>query len=111
MLFVLYGHDRPGDGAEVRRANRAAHLEFVVRNPGVFRYGGALRDTDGKMVGSLMMIELPDRDALTRFLDEEPYSRAGLFQPYFIHETTQVVPEPRPGSLAAELAKERASVA
>src|SRR5690242_5841911 len=100
MLFVLFGHDRPGDGAEIRRRNRAAHLEFVAKDPSIFRYGGALHDEAGKMVGSLMMVELPDRAALERFLKEEPYSRSGLFEPYIIRETRQVVPEPEPGFVA-----------
>lgn len=107
MLFALFGFDKPGVGAEIRRANRAAHLEFVARDPSIFRYGGALLDESGKMVGSLMLVELPDRAALERFLAEEPYSKAGLFDPYYVRETRQVVPEPEPGFVAAELARER----
>jgi uncharacterized protein YciI len=108
MLFVFMGMDRPGDGAEVRRRNRAAHLQFVVENESKFRYGGALLDDDQKMVGSLMMVELPDRQALDEFLKTEPYSRAGLFEPYVVRETRQVVPQRVPGFLAAELAGEKA---
>lgn len=108
MLFVLFGFDKPGVGAEIRRANRAAHLEFVARDPGVFRAGGALLDEAGKMAGSLMIVELPDRAALDRFLAEEPYSRAGLFEPCYVRAFRQVVPEPTPGFVAEELARERA---
>jgi uncharacterized protein YciI len=108
MLFVLMGLDRKGDGAEIRRQNRAAHLQFVVENEDKFRYGGALLDDAQKMVGSLMMVELPDRQALEEFLKTEPYSRAGLFEPYVVKETRQVVPQRQPGFLAAELAKEKA---
>jgi len=61
------------------------------------------------MVGSLMMVELPDRAALDEFLRAEPYSRAGLFEPYVVRETRQVVPQPQPGFLPAELAREKAS--
>jgi len=107
MLFVLMGLDRPGDGAEVRRQNRADHLQFVVENEDKFRYGGALLDDNQKMVGSLMMVELPDRAALDEFLKTEPYSRAGLFEPYIVRETRQVVPQRQPGFLAAELAREK----
>ena len=65
-------------------------------------------DDDQKMVGSLMMVELPDRAALDEFLRAEPYSRAGLFEPYVVRETRQVVPQPQPGFLPAELASEKA---
>jgi len=107
MLFVLVGLDRKEDGAEIRRQNRAAHLQFVVENEEKFRYGGALLDDNGGMVGSLMMVELADRAALDDFLRQEPYSRAGLFEPYIVRETRQVVPPPEPGFIAAELAKEQ----
>lgn len=108
MLFVLCGMDKPQVGAQLRRETRAAHLEFVTRNPGVFRQGGALLDDDGAMAGSLMIVELPDRAALERFLAEEPYSKAGLYEPYIVREYRQVVPEPTPGFIAGELARERA---
>ncbi len=110
MLFVLMGFDRPADGAQVRRQNRAAHLQFVVENEDKFRYGGALLDDGGNMVGSLMMVELRDQAALDRFLREEPYSRAGLFEPYTILQTRQVVPQSAPGFLAAELKREKSRV-
>lgn len=108
MLFVLLGMDRPGDGAAIRAATRAAHLRFVSENMDKFRYGGALLDDSGKMVGSLMMVELPDRQALQQFLQTEPYSRSGLYDPYIVRETRQVIPEPTPGFVAEELAKEMA---
>lgn len=108
MLFVLHGYDRKPDGAEVRRRTRAAHLEFISTRTHIFRYGGALLDEAGKMIGSLMMIELPDRAALDRYLAEDPYTRAGLYDPLHINETRQVLPEVTPGFLAAELQRERA---
>jgi len=106
MLFVLFGLDRQEGGAAIRRRERAAHLRFVIENEGVFRYGGALLDESGRMMGSLMLVELPDRAALGRFLAAEPYSRAGLFDPLIVRETRRVVPEPAPGFIAAELERE-----
>jgi len=67
MLFVLIGFDRKDGGADIRRRTRADHLRFVMQNEHVFRYGGALLGDDGKMVGSLMMVELPDRRAARSF--------------------------------------------
>jgi uncharacterized protein len=106
MLFVIHGHDRLNDGAALRRRIRAAHLRFVLANPGVFRYGGPLLDDEGQTVGSLMLVDLPDRKALDRFLQEEPYCRNGLFAPLHVHPSRQVVPEIAPGLLAKELARE-----
>jgi uncharacterized protein len=106
MLFVIHGHDRPEDGAAIRRCTRPEHLRFVLANPGVFRYGGPLLDEQGQTIGSLMLIDLPDRKALDRFLAEEPYCRNRLFAPLHVHPSRQVVPEIAPGLLAKELARE-----
>lgn len=73
----------------------------------IFRYGGALLDESGRMIGSLMLLDLPDRAALDRCLAEDPYTRAGLYDPLHINETRQVLPEATPGFLAAELQRER----
>lgn len=40
-------------GPEIRRKTRAAHLQFVAENEGMFRYGGALLEEQGRMIGSL----------------------------------------------------------
>jgi uncharacterized protein len=106
MLFVIHGHDRPDGGAALRRRIRGAHLRFVLANPGVFRYGGPLLSESGETIGSLMLVDLPDRKARDRFLAEEPYCRNGLFAPLQVHPTRQVVPEIAPGLLAKELARE-----
>ena len=108
MLFVIVGLDRPKDGAALRRATRATHLEFLTRNPGIVRNGGALRAEDGSMAGSLMIVDVPDRAALDRFLAEEPYCRSGLYEPRIVMPYREVIPEPTPGFLAKELAGEAA---
>ena len=84
MLFVVFGLDRPGDGAKLRRQTRGRHLQFVTDHPGVIRNGGALLAEDGTMAGSLMIVDVPDRAALERFLTEEPYCRSGLYQPFVV---------------------------
>jgi hypothetical protein len=109
MLFVLIGFDRKDGGADIRRRTRADHLRFVMQNEHVFRYGGALLGDDGKMVGSLMMVELPDRQALDAFTEMEPYSRAGLYDPFIVRESRRVVPAPEPGFIEAELTRELAA--
>ena len=108
MLFVVFGLDRPGDGAALRRRTRGAHLRFVTDHPGIIRNGGALLAEDGTMAGSLMIVDVPDRAALDRFLAEEPYCQSGLYQPFAVHPYREVIPEPTPGFLAKELAGETA---
>lgn len=50
----------------------SGHLQFVVENLGMFRYGGA----QSRMICSFMMVEVPDWTALDRFLRDEPYHPA-----------------------------------
>jgi uncharacterized protein len=110
MIFVLFGLDEPVGGAEIRRRTRAAHLEYLTAHRQVFKYGGPLLGTDGKTVGSLMIVDLPDQAALDEFLRTEPYSTSGLYEAMIVRPSRQVFPELTPGALAAELAKEKGQV-
>ncbi len=105
MLFLVYALDDPENGAEIRLRTRAAHLRFVAENPEKFRYGGALLDDSGKMLGTLAIIEAPDRPALERFLQADPYNQANLFASVIVTATKQMLPEALPGAFALELAR------
>lgn len=107
MLFVVFGMDKAAGGTEIRQRVRKDHLEFVVKHQAVFRYGGPLLSENGQTVGSLMIFDLPDKAALDRLLEIEPYCQAGLFDPLIIKPSRQVVPETAPGRLLNELARER----
>lgn len=76
MLFVLIARDAKDDAAlERRMANREAHValcdESLKRGEQVV--GIALLDDDGKMCGSLMVLNLPSREALDAWMEKEPY--------------------------------------
>jgi len=111
MLFVVLGYDRAKGGREIRARTRAAHIEFVFDNRDVFRYGGALLDEKGGMIGTIAVIEAPNRPALDRMLAEDPYNRAGLFESMIVHSATQLLPELVPGTVIAEIERARAHVA
>jgi uncharacterized protein YciI len=102
MLYVLQCLDRPGAQA-LRQQIRPQHLAFVGRRAQAFRFGGPLIGEDGTVNGSLMLLELPDRDALDRHMGEDPFFTSGLFQTVNVWQTRQVVPETAPGALAAEI--------
>jgi len=65
----------------------------MIRHKHLIVYGGPLQDDDGKVVGSLIILDVPDRAALNHFLDYEPYARAGLFSEVRVHAMRQMVPE------------------
>lgn len=110
MLFIVHAEDRPGSHALRTRA-RVPHLEFVARHPSAFRFGGPLLGDDGKPLGSLMILDLPDRAALDAHLAADPFFGCGLFQAVQIWQTAQIVPEARPGALQAEIDSQRRQAA
>ncbi len=75
MQFLIVAYDAEDDEALARRmAARDAHLKLVEKNKaaGHARFGAALMDGD-KMVGSMMVVDYPSREALEEWLNEEPY--------------------------------------
>jgi uncharacterized protein len=79
MLFVVTCLDKPGH-AQVRADNRAAHLAYLKENEAAVKIAGPLLDEAGSgMVGSLLVVEAPDRSALDELLARDPYATAGLF--------------------------------
>ncbi len=77
MQFIVLGYDGADEGAPARRmAAREAHLKGLVEKieQGIFLYGAAILDEDGKMIGSLIICDFPSRDALKeQWLKNEPY--------------------------------------
>ena len=83
MQFILIAYDGTDEGALDRRMKvREDHLSktAVLKKTGEFLFGGAILDDDGKMIGSMIVYEYPDRKALDEKLMDEPYMRAGVWQ-------------------------------
>ena len=82
MLFAIHALDPP-DGLK----NRLAHLEaHRAHLPTAGEYGvalvmsGPLVADDGEtMIGSLLIVEAPDRAAVERFNRADPYAKAGVW--------------------------------
>lgn len=88
MQFILTGYDGTDEGALDRRmAARGAHLERIdhLRKSGEFLFGGAILDDSGKMIGSVVLYEFPDRAALDTMLKDEPYITNGVWKKIEIH--------------------------
>lgn len=76
MQFLVVGMDGTDEEATGRRmAARAQHLAFgdEMEADGCRWYGAAIRDDDGKMIGSFAVMDFPDRAALDVWLAREPY--------------------------------------
>lgn len=80
MLYILYNEDRP-DGLAIREATRDAHLAYLERHKDKLVLGGGLLSEDGQTrLGSVFIINVPNRKAAEAFSADEPFRKAGLFQ-------------------------------
>lgn len=72
MQFVIKAFD--GEGMLNRRMEvRPRHFEGMERMKEHTLCAGGLLDDDGKMIGSLLVIEFPSRKELDEYLANEPY--------------------------------------
>jgi uncharacterized protein len=76
MQFLLVAFDGTDPGALERRMKvRSEHLDkiAILKKRGEFLLGGAILDDNEKMIGSMIVFEFPDRAALDKSLENEPY--------------------------------------
>lgn len=78
MQFVITRRDKPAR-LELRLAKRPPHLAYLERVIDKIVYGGALLDGEGKQIGSVLIVEVPDREAAEDFAQADPYCTVDLF--------------------------------
>jgi len=83
MLYIVHGVDKPGsEGTDIRAAARPAHFEYLQQHADKVVLGGAtLADDDETRTGSVLIINVPDRKAADEWSLNEPFRKAGLFDP------------------------------
>ena len=80
MLYILYNEDRP-DGQAIRAATREEHFAYLQRHKDKLVLGGGLLAEDGQTrLGSVFIVNVPNRKAAEAFSADEPFRKAGLFQ-------------------------------
>ncbi len=76
MQFLLIAYDGDDPAALERRMRvREDHLGKIeaLKKSGEFLFGGAILDDNGKMIGSMILYEFPDRSTMDERLKDEPY--------------------------------------
>ncbi|GAB3263725.1 hypothetical protein GCM10027347_30390 [Larkinella harenae] len=76
MLYVLHAYDYTDDQAIDRRmAVRPSHFEGARRLKASHQFilGGALLDPDGKMIGSMLLLDFDSEEQLNDWLKNEVY--------------------------------------
>jgi uncharacterized protein YciI len=90
-FFAIHCIDKPDSGA-LRAATRAEHLGYIDRIADRVLVAGPLIGLDGAPIGSLLIIDFPDRKAAIRFAADDPYALAGLFASVAVTAWKQVYP-------------------
>ncbi len=81
--FIVIGKDATDAEAPARRAAaRDAHIKMVEEKhaKGEQLMGAAMLDDDGNMIGSVMTVDFPSREALDEWLAAEPYVLQKVWQ-------------------------------
>lgn len=89
MQFIIKAYDGP-NMLEKRMEVRPDHLEGMKALGKQIICAGGLLDDEGKMKGSALVMEFPDRAAVDEYLANEPYVVAGVWQKIEV-ETMNVV--------------------
>ena len=78
MRLALVTYDKP-DHLHIRIKTHEAHLAYIKRT-GVVEMAGPFLDADGKMCGSLIILEIKDTASAEAWAENDPYNKAGLFE-------------------------------
>ncbi len=80
MLFAYWMMDRPGT-AEPRQAKRVEHRAYLAAVESRIHFAGPLVAADGaSVIGSLLVVDHPDRAAAEAWIADEPFTKTGVFQ-------------------------------
>lgn len=78
MAFAIYSQDKPAH-QHVRDEHRAAHYAYLEQHSALLIASGGLQDDAGQtMIGSVIILDVETREEASRFVDGDPFTRAGL---------------------------------
>ena len=78
MLYCLVCIDRE-NSIETRMQNREDHLKYVAET-NVVKFAGPFLSEEDTMIGSLIVIDVDNKEAAALWSKNDPYKKAGLFQ-------------------------------
>ncbi len=79
MQFIITAHDGEGK-LEKRLEVRSRHLKNLSEVKAKVLCAGGLLDAEGKMKGSVIVMDIESREALDRYLASEPYIIEGVWE-------------------------------
>ena len=109
MSVLVRCHYRPG-GAQERLRIRDAHLRFMIARRSDIQAGGALLGRDGEVSGMFLLLTCESVAEAETFLEEEPYTRTGLFGSWTFEAVNRFIPSDDPRLLETMLAEAEAAI-
>lgn len=80
MAYAIQTKDKAGS-SKLRADTRAVHLEYLTANKHLLLAAGALIEDDGTGGnGGLLIVDTDDRQEAERFINNDPFTKAGLFE-------------------------------
>ncbi len=93
MIYIFRLLDKP-DGAALRQRVRPEHKAYLAAVADRIAFAGPLTHDDGvQMIGSLLAIDFPSREAAHAWLAAEPFTRAGLYASTDVHAFVNLWPQ------------------
>ena len=90
MQYIITAYDGAGM-LEKRMEVRPQHLENMERVKEHVVCAGGLLDEEGKMKGSVLVMEFPGREELDAYLDSEPYIREHVWEKVAVESMNVVI--------------------
>lgn len=80
MPYMIYSVDKP-DSESIRDEHRAAHYAFLQKHSYRLIASGGLQDDSGeRFIGSTILLDVETRAQAQAFVEEDPFTKAGLAQ-------------------------------
>ncbi len=89
MLVALIAIDKT-NALDLRLANRDAHVAYLKASDCVHMAGPFL-DAEGKMIGSMIILDVADMSAAEDWATNDPYAKAELFQSVTLTQWNRVI--------------------
>ncbi|MCR4863941.1 MAG: YciI family protein [Bacteroidales bacterium] len=92
MQFIVKAYDGKGM-LEKRMAVRPRHLEGMARLGAHVVCAGGLLDDEGKMKGSVLIMDFQNREELDNYLANEPYVHEHVWDKIEVERLNVVIPK------------------
>ena len=92
MAYYIHARDKEGV-LDLRLKVREDHLAYTMQfNDRIIAAGPILADDGETMIGSVILIDLEDREAVEQYCADDPYAKAGVFEEVRIQEFRHLWP-------------------